>query len=315
MHGTFANPYSTFLAALAFVLSGFAFGKIGAYLVSPLIMDSLGGWRELFYFYGVFGTLLLLPWLFLAQDEPASAGTAIASDSTTVIGDKEEVNAIDEAIRIVQEAPWKDMVQSKGVWAMTLAHCAKNWGLYNWLTWTPTFYAEHYHIGVKDSAWLSVTPGIAGVLGGAAAGLLADNVIKNMNDENDEEEKTRIRKSFQAVGLLGPAASVGILAWHIPENAWVAQLCLAGAFGLMGFNIGGFEAANQEKAGSRWAGLLYGVTSLPGVLAGTGGVYLTGQILDATNQDWSIVFGINALVNIVGATAFMALYDSKKEFD
>ena len=44
-------------------------------------------------------------------------------------------------------------------------------------------------------------------------------------------------------------------------------------------------------------------------------VYCVGQVLDATGQDWGLVFGINALVNVLGATAFIALYNSKREFD
>ena len=50
-------------------------------------------------------------------------------------------------------------------------------------------------------------------------------------------------------------------------------------------------------------------------MIGTSGVYLTGQILDRTNENWSIVFGINSVVFALGAAAFVALYDSKREFE
>lgn len=50
-------------------------------------------------------------------------------------------------------------------------------------------------------------------------------------------------------------------------------------------------------------------------MVGTFAVYLTGRILDYTDQNWSLVFGINSVVYFLGATAFVALYDSKKEFD
>lgn len=48
---------------------------------------------------------------------------------------------------------------------------------------------------------------------------------------------------------------------------------------------------------------------------GTFGVWVTGQILDVTNQDWSVIFAINAGVNVLGAIAFFKLFDSRKEFD
>ena len=56
-------------------------------------------------------------------------------------------------------------------------------------------------------------------------------------------------------------------------------------------------------------------TSLPSVVIGTVGVQLTGMILDSTNQKWSYVFAINAGIYILGASAFVTLYDSKREFD
>jgi ACS family sodium-dependent inorganic phosphate cotransporter len=58
---------------VATVVSGFQAGTIAAYLLSPVLMDSFGdgnAWRQLFYVYGGAGLVLLLPWLFIAKDEP-----------------------------------------------------------------------------------------------------------------------------------------------------------------------------------------------------------------------------------------------------
>jgi sugar phosphate permease len=219
--------------------------------------------------------------------------------------------------RIFRDAPWRDFAKSPGVWAMLLAHCSKNWGLYNTLAWTPTFYAEQYGIGVRDSAWLSVLPSVAGAAGGLLAGNVADALIRYYSSRGEMSELTltNVRKLFQSVALFGPALALGILAMDIPADPVVAQSFLMVAVGLQAFTASGFESANQEKAGEKWAGLLYSVTSLPAVMVGTAGVYTVGQILDATGQDWSVVFGINAIVNILGGTAFVALYNSKREFD
>ena len=277
-------------------------------------MEVFGGWRQLFYIYGGFGLLILIPWLLLAQDDPSNSKTlpVLGGASTSI---DEPLSPADEAMRVLREAPWKDIATSKGAWAMLLAHCAKNWGLYNSLAWTPTFYAEQYGIGVKDSAFLSILPSVAGAIGGFVAGAAADSSVRNLDVSTDDTARTRLRNIFQSIGLYGPALALGTLAWQIPEQAWVAQVHLTAAFALQSFNAGGFEAANQEKAGPRWAGLLYSLTSLPAVLVGTGGVYVTGRLLDATGQDWALVFGITAAINVLGATAFIALFDCKREFD
>ena len=283
---------------MAFIFSGFHAGTIGAYLLSPYIMDvwtnnhdyiNTNDWRILFYVYGTFGLLFLIPWLRYAKDEPTTTVTATAlaisaakmendptttfqttsiriDDSTATTITATSTSSWDEALQSYRNAPWKQFLQSKGVWGMLLAHCAKNWGLYTSLSWIPTYYAEQYHIGVRDSAWLSVLPSIAGALGGFIAGTLADNTMKNMSASMSDESTTLIRKMFQAVGLLGPAMALAALAYQSPDEAWVAQLYLMVAVGLQSFNAGGFEAGTQDKAGPRWIGMLYSVTSLPSVM-------------------------------------------------
>jgi MFS transporter, ACS family, solute carrier family 17 (sodium-dependent inorganic phosphate cotransporter), other len=337
---------------MAIMFTGFQSGTIAAYLLSPAIMDCFGGdWRELFYVYGSFGVLLLLPWLLLAKDSPDAPLLPPVADKNSIVlvesrEDKNEgvttmllamketniasltlqpqsktsaatTSTWETSTRIFRDAPWRDFAKSPGVWAMLLAHCSKNWGLYNTLAWTPTFYAEQYGIGVRDSAWLSVLPSVAGAAGGLLAGNLADALIRyySSRGEMNELTLTNVRKLFQSVALFGPALALVIMAMDIPADPVVAQCFLMVAVGLQAFTASGFESGNQEKAGEKWAGLLYSVTSLPAVMVGTAGVYTVGQILDATGQDWSIVFGINAIVNILGGTAFVALYNSKREFD
>ena len=281
---------------MAFIFSGFHAGTIGAYLLSPYIMDvvvwtnnqnnhDVDNWRVLFYIYGSFGLLLLIPWLLFAKDEPTTTNAIVATSAIRMKSDPTTVQTTnirnndstattttitatswDEALQSYKNAPWKQFLTSKGVWGMLLAHCAKNWGLYTSLSWTPTFYAEQYNIGVRDSAWLSVVPSIAGALGGFIAGTLADNTMKNMSVSMSHETTTLIRKMFQAVGLLGPAMALAALAYQTPDEAWVAQLYLMVAVGLQSFNAGGFEAGTQDKAGPRWTGMLYSVTSLPSVI-------------------------------------------------
>jgi hypothetical protein len=55
------------------------------------------------------------------------------------------------------------------------------------------------------------------------------------------------------------------------------------------------------------------ITSLDPV--GTFGVWFTGFVLDATQNDWSYVFTMIASINVLGALAFLVLFDSEREFD
>jgi ACS family sodium-dependent inorganic phosphate cotransporter len=304
--------------ALAVVFCGFQTGTILAYSLSPILIDQSGDWRTIFYIYGGAGLLFLAPFLILARDSPTALATGRGQEGTQkreLYGNatSDDVSPLESAQAILKSAPWRQLVSSKATWAMFLAHAASNWGLYINLSWTPTFYAEQYGLDVKESALLLVVPSIAGAIGGLSAGSTADAVIKNLEVQSDQAI-TQVRRTFQGLALFGPAACLSLLS-IIPEEPWVAQVLFAVAVGMQSFNAAGYGAANQEKAGPKWTGLLYSVTSLPSVMFGTVGVYLTGRILDATNQDWSYVFALNAVVYAFGAVAFVVLYDSRKEFD
>ena len=306
--------------AMAWVFSGFQSGTILAYSLSPLVIDQFGSWRDLFYVYGGAGLVFLIPWLALAKDAPAVPEEEafeipkIMKQTAVMEELSPSISPLQQGKDMITAAPWKEFAQSKGVWGMFFAHAANNWGLYNNLSWTPTFYAEQYGLNVKESAILLIIPSIAGMIGGLSAGTIADSVIQNMDVKTDEAV-TNVRKTFQGIGLVGPGICLATLALHVPEQAWVTQSLLTAAVGMQAFNAAGYGSANQEKAGEKWTGLLYSITSLPSVWFGTFGVYFTGRVLDYTNQDWSYVFGLNSIIYVLGGAAFVALYDSKKEFD
>lgn len=149
---------------------------------------------------------------------------------------------------------------------------------------------------------------MAGAISGILAALVADKFIE------DGSDLTIVRRVAQGIGLFGPATCLLLLANNIPETPGTSQLLLTGALALQSFNSAGFGPAAQEKAGELWSGLLYSLTSLPGVAIGSFGVWITGQILDTTGR-WDQVFALNGCINIFAALFFISFYDSRKEFD
>ena len=308
--------------ATAVVFSGFQAGTIAAYIVSPYVIGLAGTWRGMFFSYGAIGLGCLLPWFIFAKDSPTCASDNLFNHTpiSNTAGDQKHVShsshstPLSLAISTFQAAPLREMLSSRGVQGMTIAHAANNWGMYNILAWAPTFYAEQYGLNVKESTLFSVLPSIGGTIGGIVAGLAADAWIRS--DPNlSNEGLTRIRKIFQGIALYCPSTFLATLAFDIPDEPVVAQSLLMCIIGLQAFNSAGYGPAPQEKAGIKWSGLLYSVSSLPCVIFGALGVYVTGQILEQRNQDWSLVFSLNALVDVAGATGFLLLYNATKEFD
>ena len=308
--------------ATAIVFSGFQAGTIAAYFVSPYVIASAGSWRGMFLSYGALGLIYLAPWFALAKDSRTRESAFLQDDVQVsgIVDDFQQVSRdpttipISSAIAFFRAAPLGKMLSSRGVQGMTMAHAANNWGMYVILAWVPTFYAEQYGLNIKESTFFSVLPSIGGAVGGFVAGLVADAWIRRHPNCSDKG-MTRLRKVFQALALLCPATFLAILACDIPDEPLVAQSLLTGTIGLQAFNTAGYGPATQEKAGAKWSGLLYSVSSLPSVMFGALGVYTTGQILEQTHQDWSLVFSIQALVDVAGAMGFLMLYNATKEFD
>ena len=114
----------------------------------------------------------------------------------------------------------------------------------------------------KRAHLFSVLPSVCGMVGGLTAGTAADYILRIFvgNDEGDEaiRKRTQVRKLFQCIALLGPATCLYLLS-NLPDVS-TAQVLLGGAVGLQAFDAAGFGAATQEKAGEKWAGLLYSLT-------------------------------------------------------
>jgi len=343
---------------LSIVIAGFQLGTVGAYLVSPTILDAMSGldggpvdsvgWRGMFYIYGLAGLMWMVPWWLIAKDAPTAidvdavgvdvceetlVNNMVGDDASLVLSneclleksDMPPKTTVQEIQTLLQSAPWSLFFTSPAVYAMILAHAAKNWELYNLLAWTPTFFSQQYGLNVKESALFSVLPSVCGMVGGLTAGRSADYIlVKYVGDDDDTdsdaatEKRTQVRKLFQSTALLGPAVCFYLLS-NLPPQASTAQFLLGGATGLLAFDAAGFGAATQEKAGAKWAGLLYSLTSLPAVIVGSVSVSVTGQLLDRMKDEdgggWATVFQLNSVICVVGAVCFLFLYDSKKEFE
>ena len=100
--------------AVATVYAGFQSGTCLAYLLSPIVIDACSSWRALFYTYGGFGLVFLIPWILLARDAP---GHSIASKNQQLQlqPEFERNHQIWENVgNVLKSAPWKEFSKSKG---------------------------------------------------------------------------------------------------------------------------------------------------------------------------------------------------------
>jgi predicted MFS family arabinose efflux permease len=330
---------------LGLVLSGLQVGNVAAYVASPPVLESLN-WNGLFLVYGAAGFAWLALWVPVARDNPTSpeecfpdacsveVSASVASSArmssvalksltphhsqeiaeqlavqaepiqtesvaTIVAGMREKLNSV----------PWDAIFASKEIRAIAVSHSVQNVGLYINLAWLPNYFYTKFDLSVSDSALSAVLPWIGGAVVGSASGFIADTLLQRGVD------KTLIRKCAQGIANVVPG--VALLGLSVADDltadgavAFFVAACASAAACVAGFGSSVQDVCRNPKLAST----LYAVTSVPAVLLGSAGVYLTGVVLDATDQNWDLIFRGTAAVYFFGAAYYASQYEAKKLF-
>jgi ACS family sodium-dependent inorganic phosphate cotransporter len=245
---------------VALLTSGLNLGVLLAYLASPKVI-ALSSWENLFYVYGGLGLAWLLLWIPLGADKkdagvtmrglPAASPSRVLLPRTkpaaaAVEGEEEErdgwAKVANKGVDYVVSVPWGEFVRSKELWAVTAAHMAHNYGLYVALAWLPSYFASEYHMDLSHSSALSVMPWVGAAIMTNVAGWLADGLINS-----ETMDRTSVRKLFQSLALLIPAACMYSLA-HGGHTPYEAQAIFTTSIAAGSLSSAGFGTATQDLA-------------------------------------------------------------------
>ena len=305
------------------VLTGFFnVGTIAAYAFSPALIENFG-WSTSFVVYGVAGIVLTAIWAVLGSDAPATPDLCFPdecplpdADATLVpplaadaTADSESEASELGAIERARALPWGEIATSKVIWAMTAAAIASNYFLYFAIAWLPTYFSYQFELDTSAASAASVAPFAAAAAGCFFAGSAADALVER------GVELTNVRKTAGLISTLGPA--VALLALASGSTALGYDACqgiFIGALALHAFNIAGYGVGVQDIS-IKSASLISGVTAGIGVMTGAASQVITGTLLDSNGRDFVPVFLIAAAVQIFGAIAFTAWWDSERQFE
>lgn len=276
--------------------ASFSAGSLFAYVLTPELMEA-GGWPAAFEVFGAVGVALGAAWGACATEPRARAGGRAAAPPGAL-----------------SPPPVRAMLAAPPVRALAAAHCASN--VFNFFvgSWLPSFFVQAYGLDVRAASGASLAPVAAGTAGAALAGTLADELARR------GMPLTTVRRLMQLVAALGPAACLLALALSaggaeggaLPLEG--AQALFVLAVGATNFLAAGYGCAAQDIA-TRHAALLYGGTSALAALAGAGGQYLTGVVLESTGNEWAPLFALTAAVEVAGGLVFALWWRSDRLFE
>ena len=257
---------------MGFTLSGISVGNIIAFPLAAWIMLTLG-WRSVFYIFGLFGFIWCLFWLRIASNRPEDHKTIKQEELDYITANRPVINPI-------KQVPWKTLLTKGEVWALVINHFCVSWGFFMFLTWLPTYLIKAHGFSIKEMGMYSMLPYVAMVIGSNGTGWVADYWIKRTG------AITLTRKIVHSVSLISAALFLVLLAGAETKVSVITFVTLAlGMLSMTGSSTG----PNAMDIGPRYAGIIMGMQTTAGNIAGVIVPLVVGFIVSLSNR-WDLVF-------------------------
>ena len=277
---------------LTLCTSGQFAGTVAAMSCSPMVQQD---WPSIFYLFGLVGFFWVAVWQWFAASRPEDHPTITARELDYI---RRHVPKIEPAPSTpsTPSTPWGLFFKNKAFGAAVTAHFAHNWGWYLLLSWLPKYFSQHLHIETAQTGLLLILPYTVPFVASNLSGSIADGMLRR------GWTVAHTRKTMQAVAFIGPMLSLSVLCVvDVPQ--WLAIALSCGALGFGAFSHSGFWS-NVVDLSPRHAGALLGISNTIATLPGILGNLSAGYILEVTDGNWTLVFGLAIAVYCVGLAVF-----------
>ncbi|GMT18463.1 hypothetical protein PFISCL1PPCAC_9760, partial [Pristionchus fissidentatus] len=266
---------------------------VSAFLVSYV------NWSAPFYLYGVMGVIWSVFWFSLTFEKPAYH-PSISNEEKNHI--ETAIGHISQTHPTLKSVPWKEILQSKPVWAIIVANFARSWTFYLLLQNQLTYMRDVLDMKINNSGLVAAIPHL--VMGGV---VLAGGQFADYLRSNKILSTTAVRKIFNCGGFGGEAFFMLLVAYS--KSEFWAILFLILAVGSSGFAISGYNVNHLDIA-PRYAAILMGMSNGIGTLAGLICPFVTEKFTaHSPKHGWTSVFLLASLIHFTGVT-FYAFFAS-----
>jgi ACS family glucarate transporter-like MFS transporter len=295
------------------IANGWIFAGVGAGagLTPPLITYLMihYGWRSSFWVCAAIGVLAGGVWFIAARDTPeehprvsASELFAIRSGLTiataTVATENDQSSPAAEGSsegRNKVLVPWLRVVQSREVWAVTISYFCYGYVAWIFFSWFYRYLAKVRGLDLKASAFYSMLPFLAMLVGCLLGGTLNDRLTKWRGPRLG-----RCGLAAFAMAIAGIFIALGSQV----HGAELASVVLAGGAGALYLSQSSFWSLTADIAGGS-AGSVSGFMNMGGQIGGAVTGSLTPWI--AVRYGWTASFLVAAALCLLGAVSWLAV--------
>src|SRR6267142_1241762 len=187
--------------------------------------------------------------------------------------------------------PWGKLYRSKQVWLLCIQYFCLSYSWYFYITWLPTYLQEERHLSLSNGAVLAMLPLFFGGCGSFLCGIFYPTVNRLTGDLG------KSRRIMAWIGFFGAGAFL-LLSSMLQDPIW-AMLAMGMASFFNDLVMPGSWAACMD-VGGKYAGTLSGTMNMVGNLGGALSGVATPFILRRANNDWSVIFYVEAAVYFSG---------------
>ncbi len=264
--------------------SGSNIGAMLAPLIGALVV-SLSGWQAAFYVTGAVGLLWVVYWL-MSYRSPAEHPRVSPTELAYINSDPEVA---------AQKVPWAMLLTYPGTWVYIIGAVLTNpaWWFYN--NWVPSFLNSKFHVSLFAVGLPLVVIYLLTDVGSIAGGWISSTLIKRGMDVFPARKITL---------LVCAACTLPVFLAPQLDSMWAAVVLIGIAMAAhQGFSANLFTLVSDTMprgAVASAVGLGGGLSSLAGALSAAA----IGRVLDATGNNYTVVFFACASVYVI-ATAII----------
>lgn len=278
--------------------AGAQFGTVIMLAISGYLASSTMGWPGIFYISGAAGVAWSVMWFIFGGNSPVEHRTISPEERDFI---ENSLGNQDHNKKII--TPWVAIFTSGPMIALTIAHCAHNWGFWTLLTEMPTFMKNVLGLDIKSNALLSSLPYLVMWILSMVFSPISDALINRQ-----VLSRVASRKLFNSIGLWIPMCALLGLAFVPKGQTDLAIALLTAAVGINSATYLGFQVNHIDLAPNH-AGTMMGITNCAANIMSIIAPLIVGQVLDdATDPvQWRTVFYIAAGIYFFGNLTFVIL--------
>lgn len=270
-----------------------AASRLGAAIAPPVIVAIVifgGGWRWAFYLLGALGLVWTIFFILFFRNTPKEV-VAVNEGEMALIREGKATHITKPSV------PWRRILRSKDVWALTFTYFTYGYTLWIYLTWLPTYLTEARHFSFAQLGIVASLPLFGAILGDFVGGWTCDTIYKKTGNLN------LARRSLIVISFVGTVAFV--IPSALVQSALLSEILTIGALFMLECAVSVCWAISMDLGGEHFSGSVSSIMNTGSGVASIIAPIIFPYMVQITGS-WFPGFAVGSVLLIIGAiTIFM----------